>query len=46
MVERLYVTIGIFCHDRVWPNEDVLCCDRAILCHDIVGQARKIFYRD
>ena len=28
---------NILCHDRAWPNEEVLCCDRAILCRDIVG---------
>ena len=35
---------GVFCHnimflcyDRVWPNEEILCCNRAILCRDIVG---------
>ena len=27
------------CHDRVWPNEKVFCCN-------IVGQAGKIFCRD
>ena len=31
-------------HDREWPNGEVLCCDRSILCRDIVGQAEKIFY--
>ena len=35
-----------FCRDRVWPNGEVLCCDRAILCCDIVGQAGKIFCHD
>ena len=27
---------NILCHDKVWPNGEVLCCDRAILCCDIV----------
>ena len=34
------------CRDRVSPNGEVLCCDRAILCHNTVGQAGKIFCRD
>ena len=34
------------CHDRVWPNGEVLCCDRAIPYCDIVGQAGKNFCRD
>ena len=34
------------CRDREWPNEEVLCCDRAILCRDIVDQAEKKFCRD
>ena len=41
-----YRDIIFFCHDRVWPNGEVLCCNRAILCRDIVGQAGKIFCRD
>ena len=28
---------NILCHDRVYPNGEVLCYDRAILCRDIVG---------
>ena len=27
----------------MWPNGEILFCDRAILCRDIVGQAGKIF---
>ena len=34
------------CLDRMCPNGEVLCCDIAILCRDIVGQAGKIFCRD
>ena len=30
----------------MWKNGEVLCCDRAILCHYIVGQTGKIFCRD
>ena len=30
----------------MWPNGEVLCYDRTILCRDIVGQAGKIFCRD
>ena len=37
---------NILRRDRVWSNGKVLCCDRAILCRDIVSQAGKIFYRD
>ena len=46
-------TPGVSCRDkmflyrdRVWQNEVVLCCDRAILCRDIVDQSRKILCRD
>ena len=46
MVERLYVMTVRLCCDRVWPNGEVLCFNKAILCHDIVGQAGKIFYHD
>ena len=28
--------------DKVWPNGEVLCYDRAILCRDIVGKDGKI----
>ena len=37
---------NFLCRYRVWPNEEVLCFDKAILCRDIVGQVRKIFYRN
>ena len=37
---------NILCRDKVWPNEEVLCCDRAIVCRDIVGQAERFFYHD
>ena len=30
------------CHDRVWPNREVFCCDKAIQCCNIVGQVGKI----
>ena len=30
----------------MWPNGEVLCCDKAILCRDIVGQSGRIFCRD
>ena len=29
------------CHDRVWPNGQVLCCDREILCCDIIDRLRE-----
>ena len=38
--------LGFFYRDRVWPNGEVLCCNREILCRDIVGQVGKSFYRD
>ena len=48
-----YRDIMFLCRDRVWPNGEVLCCDRAILycdrailCCDIIGQVGKIFCRD
>ena len=37
---------NILCFDSVWQNGEVLCCDKVILCSDIVGQAMKIFYHD
>ena len=37
---------NILCRDRVWPNEEVLCCDIAILYCDIVGQAGRFFCYD
>ena len=40
-----YRDIMFLCRDRVWPNGEVLCCDRAILCCNIVGQAGEIFGR-
>ena len=38
--------LGFFRRDRVWPNREVLCYDKEILCRDIVCQVGKIFYRD
>ena len=41
------------CRGIVWPNGEVLCCDKAILCSDRailcrnrVGQGREKLYRD
>ena len=36
---------NILCRDKVWTNGEVLCCDKAILCRDRVGQGRENFYR-
>ena len=46
MVERLSVATEYFMSRKSVTNGEVLCCDRAILCRNIVGRARKIFCRD
>ena len=51
-IGRIYVAtedffcrvIMFLCCDRVWPNGEVLCCNWAILCRDIVGMTGKCFY--
>ena len=37
---------NILCHNRVWPNGEVLCCNREVLCHDRVGQGKEKLCRD
>ena len=34
------------CRDRVWPNREELCRDKAVLCCNIVSRAGEIFCHD
>ena len=44
--QEFYVAIECFYVATEWPSGEVLCCDRAILCRDIVGQVGTIFCLD